>query len=139
MPLTRNYLALASAIAALVAVGCDKQVSQSISGTLVLADGTGANLPLRLYDSFEVCEGRYASGRTDGSGKFQFRTTTTLGGISVVTQSIALCIEREGNWAPLWSTITGGGAPTINLRCAPPRSTDDEFCDMTIEYSGSAA
>jgi hypothetical protein len=139
MPLTRNSLTLALTIAAVAAVGCDKLVSQDISGTLVLADGRGANLPLRLYESFEACEGRFVSGQTDGSGNFQFRTTTTLGGISVVTQSIALCTEREGKWAPLWSTITGGGAPNITLRCAPPKSTEDEFCDMKIDYSGSAA
>jgi hypothetical protein len=139
MPLKRNYLALPWAVAAIFAAGCDRQVQQTISGSFKGINGPNADLPLRLYESFEMCEGQYVETRTDELGAFRFRTTSTKGGISEVTQSIALCAERDGRWAPLWSTIIGGGAAAIALECGPPKSSSGEFCEMRIQPSGSAA
>ena len=139
MPQKRSHLTLMAALCAVLAAGCDRQVSQTISGSLATSDGPSANLPLRLYESFQTCEGQYVEARTNEIGAFQFRTSTTKGGISEVTQSIALCTNHDGQWAPLWSTITGGGSPAITLICGPPKSADAEFCEMKTQPSGSAA
>jgi hypothetical protein len=139
MPLKRNYLTLVAGVAAVFSAGCDRQVPQTVSGSLASAEGPTVNLSLRLYESFEGCSGRYVETRTNDQGEFHFRTSSTKGGISEITQSIALCTEQNGQWIPLWSTITAGGATTITLRCAPPKSSDDEFCEMKIVPPGSAA
>jgi hypothetical protein len=140
MPLKRNYLTFAFAAASVLTTGCaDHQLPQTITGSLELPDSSSANLSLRLYDSFEKCEGSYVEAPTNEAGEFKFQTTTWKGGISEVTQSIALCIQRDGKWTPLWSTITGGGSAAITLVCKPAQSADDEFCDMKIPSSGSAA
>jgi hypothetical protein len=139
MPLKRNYLTFALAMATVVTTGCaDRQLPQTITGSLSTRDGSGANRSVRLYESYEKCEGNYVEARTNEAGEFKFQTTTWQGGISEVTQSVALCVERDGKWLPLWSTITGGGAEAITLVCKPAQSADDEFCEMRMPSSGSA-
>ena len=133
MPLSRKLLATTVLLCASLVSGCDTQVAQVISGTLTSESGPVANSTLRLYDSFRTCEGAFVEGNTDQHGKFRFTTVSTKGGISVVTQSIALCSEQSGKWIPLWSTITGGGSEAIGLECKPRDSQDDEFCDMNIQ------
>jgi hypothetical protein len=139
MPLGRNLKALALAIGMSLLLGaCDKQVQQTITGTLASSTGPTANMHLRLYESFKTCEGTFVEGRTDAQGAFKFRTVSTRGGISVVTQPIALCVEESGRWSPLWSTVTGGGAESMVLTCGPQavgresRSAADEFCDLMV-------
>ena len=133
MPLSRNLLAITVLLCASLVIGCDTQVAQVISGTLYSEDGPVANSSLRLYESFRTCEGNYVEGNTDQMGKFRFNAASTKGGISEVTQSIALCSERAEKWVPLWSTITGGGSEAIFLECKPRGTQDDEFCDMKVQ------
>ena len=139
MPLKRNFLTPVAAVAAVSIGGCDTQVPQTISGSLATPEGPAENQSLRLYESFQTCEGHFVEARTNEVGEFQFRTSSTKGGISEVTQTLALCAERDGNWSPLWSTITGGGAAAVTLQCGSPKSSEDEFCEMKIQPSGSAA
>ena len=98
-------------------------------------------MKLRLYASYPNCEGEYIETETDDDGSFIFHTESTRGGLSVVTQSIALCVKEEGSWRPLWATITGGGAPTIKMTCQPVESDDpfEEFCDIESDYSDKNA
>jgi hypothetical protein len=139
MPLKRNYLALVVAVAAVPIGGCDTQVPQTVSGSLATPDGPAANQSLRLYDSFRTCEGHFVEARTNEAGEFRFHTSSTKGGISEVTQSLALCAERDGKWRPLWSTITGGGAAAVTLKCGSSKPTRAEFCEIKIQPSGTAA
>jgi len=117
----------------LALAACDKQVAQKITGTLASESGPVANASLRLYRSYQSCNGDYAQAQTDASGRFLFSTESTKGGISVVTQEIALCTEQMGAWKPLWSTITEGGAPKLVITCKP-KTVDEESCDIQAIY-----
>ena len=128
-------------LVALAIVACDKQVPQVITGTLALGEFPSGNMKLRLYASYPDCEGEYIETQTDKDGSFDFHTESTRGGLSVVTQSIALCVEEDGAWHPLWATITAGGAPSIRMKCQPVESDDpfEEFCDIETDYSDKNA
>ena len=97
-----------------------------------------ANENLRYYASFKSCEGDYIDFTTDAGGRFRLQTESTQGGVGVVTQEIAICFEQVGKWYPLWSTVTGGGAPKIVLACAPPQDPDTELCELTIPGASDA-
>jgi len=120
---------------------CDQVLPQALTGTLHTTDGAWANQPLRLYASYPACDGAFVETRTDGNGAFRFATETTKGGLSVVTQSIALCVQKSGAWVPLWATIIGGGAKSITLTCRPPTGNDPfaEFCEVNADYSARDA
>ncbi len=130
-----NRLAAVALVPACVLAlsACDKQVTTEVAGSLVSDSGPMADVPLRLYESYKACEGQSFETKTDTSGRFSFKTESTRGGISVVTQEIALCTQQSGEWKPLWSTITEGGAPKLVLTCKPP-SGEDEFCDIRAVY-----
>lgn len=123
---------------AVVLTGCDKQVPQEITGSISLGSGPMADTKLRLYASEKSCEGEYVESTTDTNGAFRFETESTRGGVGVVTQSIAICAEQSGDWKPLWSIVTGGGAPRIILTCKPTASEDEEFCDITVPSASDA-
>ena len=134
----RKTRCIAALSFALVLVGCDKQVPQEITGSIAFGSGAVANTKLRLYASEKTCEGQYVEAVTDATGGFRFQTESTRGGIGVVTQAIAICSEQSGDWKPVWSTITGGGAPRIILTCKPATDEEQEFCDVKVP-SGSDA
>lgn len=121
-------------------VACDTQVPQVITGTLSLSEGPVANRTIRLYASYPLCQEAFVETRTDASGAFRFQTQSTKGGLSVVTQSIALCIERSGSWTPIWATILGGGAHRIDLTCKPVVGDEPfaEFCEVKARYDNDA-
>ena len=108
-----------------------------ISGTLSMDGTPSANVELRLYASYPECEGVYIQSKTDSNGSFLFRTESTKGGISEVTQLIALCVEKDGSWRPLWAPIIGGGASSIKMTCKPEKRDDpfDKFCTLDVDYS----
>ena len=115
---------------------CDKQVDQIISGSIKLEKIQVIQKPVRIYSSYKKCEGNYMETMTDSNGAFTFNTTSTRGGLAVVTQSIALCISKENKWQPLWSTIVGGGANQIILNCTSVgKNSDEEFCDIKMNYN----
>lgn len=115
---------------------CDQDLPQVVTGTLHTTEGAWANQSLRLYASHPACDGAFVETRTDGNGAFRFATETTKGGLSVVTQSIALCIQKSGAWVPLWATIIGGGAKSMTLTCRPRTGNDPfvEFCEVNADY-----
>ena len=117
---------------------CDKRIPQEVTGTLSSDAGPLTDTPVRLYSSFRKCDGKFFEVRTNSNGAFRFNTESTRGGLSVVTQKIALCTERGGTWEPLWSTITGGGATRIVLNCKPPQG-EGEFCDIKVTYGKADA
>ncbi len=138
MPLSRNLLMFSCLLFMPFLCACDTQVPQTINVRVSSDLGPITDMPLRLYESFRACEGTFVEGHTDEKGAFRFDTVTTRGGIAEVTQSIALCAEKSGRWEPLWSTITGGGAESMDLECGPNavarelRSAADEFCELTV-------
>jgi len=115
---------------------CDQQLPQVVTGSLRTADRAWATQSLRLYASHPACDGAFVETRTDANGTFRFTTETTMGGLSVVTQPIALCVEKSGAWVPLWATIIGGGAKSITLTCQPRTGNDPfvEFCELNADY-----
>ncbi len=129
---------VALSIAASLGVSaCDRDIPQTIVGTLASHEGPVAHQTLRLYASYPECDGTFLESTTDDAGRFRFTTRSTRGGMSVVTQSIALCTEVAGTWSPVWATVTGGGARTVNLTCMP-RIPDDpfvKFCEVKADYS----
>jgi hypothetical protein len=112
---------------------CDKQVATEITGSLASEFGPMANIPVRLYESYKACDGEPLETKTDANGRFRFETESTRGGISVVTQEIALCTEQSGQWKPLWSTIIEGGAAKLVLSCKP-QNDEGDFCDIQAAY-----
>jgi hypothetical protein len=141
-PLNSVVMHLRSSVAALIVVacaglsGCDEQIPQLVTGSLSLKEGPVANRALRLYASHPNCEGTFAEARTDANGRFNFRTESTRGGVSVVVQPMALCVEHSGRWTPLWATLIGGGANRITLMCRPHDTNDpfDQFCVVDAQY-----
>jgi hypothetical protein len=115
---------------------CNKTIPQTVSGVLSSNGGPESNLPLRLHASHKKCEGKFVESKTDSSGVFRFSTHSVRGGLAVVTQQIALCVEKPGAWVPLWSTIIGGGAHSLQLNCKPRLKEDPfvEFCEVKANY-----
>ena len=120
---------------------CDKTIPQTFTGVLSSNSAPESNLSIRLYASHKKCEGEFLESKTDSSGVFSFSTHSVRGGLAVVTQSIALCVEKSGSWVPLWSTITGGGAHSLQLNCKPRPKEDPfvEFCEIKANYENKDA
>ena len=129
----RHSLAVWGIVACVVS-GCDKQIPQTVVGTINTAAGPASNIAVRLYPSFRTCEGQFLEGRTDASGRFSFFTESTRGGLSVVVQHLALCTEVAGKWQPLWSIVTGGGATRVVLNCQPQKNDEGENCESEFTY-----
>lgn len=133
-------MALSAACFAVSLSGCDKQIPQRVTGTLVGPSGPVSNVELRLYPSYQECSGTFIEAKTDDRGAFTFLTQSTQGGLSVVVQELALCTKDARGWAPLWSIITGGGATLVKLTCrSDEKSADGEFCDSDFIYGASDA
>ena len=132
----RNSIAALALSGSAALSGCDEQVPQLVTGSLLLKEGIAANRAIRLYASYPNCDGAFVESRTDAEGRFNLRTESTRGGVSVVTQPMALCVEQSGKWAPVWSTIMGGGAKRVTLTCRPHDTKDpfDEYCKVHAQY-----
>jgi hypothetical protein len=115
---------------------CNKTIPQTVTGTLSSNEGPVSNQTVRLYASHPGCEGEFVESKTDSSGVFRFATQSIRGGLAVVTQPIALCVENSGAWVPLWATIIGGGAHSLQLTCKPRTKEDPfvEFCEIKANY-----
>jgi hypothetical protein len=110
-------LAVAAVTASLSAPACtgDREVEQSFV--------VRANLEEPNAQSLWVVEGEDCTGERVPAGWYRdgvwiFRLSTTLGGIGVVTQELAVCTsEPSGPPNLLWHTIQGGGEPVLVLSC----------------------
>lgn len=130
---------MCAACLALPLSGCDKQISQRVTGTLAGAKGPASNVELRLYPSYQKCAGSFIEAKTDDRGSFTFHTESTRGGHSVVVQELALCTKDVRGWVPLWSIITGGGAPLVKLTCRAEKNAEGEYCESDFIYGASDA
>jgi len=91
----KHFPCLLLAAASLVNTGCDREVAQIV--TVDVAEWTPAPQAVRLYAAPE-CTGEFLIATNPSRGKFMFRTSSTKGGVGVVTQELSLCHELEGHW-----------------------------------------
>ncbi len=125
-----NYLALAAAFALPLLAACDQQISQTVVVRANVKSGDGDSLWL-VEDN--QCIGNRMKAGWYRDGLWIFRLSTTRGGLSVVTQELALCVN--GATAPptkVWHSLHGGGASLLVLSCVlgepnPCRLYQDEY------------
>lgn len=112
-----NHLvfAVAAALALPLLAACDRQIPQTVIAR--------ANVESAGLDSVWLVESDQCAGERIGPGWYRdglwiFRLSTTRGGLGVVTQELALCVD--GATAPptkVWHSVHGGGAPLLVLSC----------------------
>lgn len=107
----------------LSAVGCDKQIAQKV--TVNVRDWTASPESMRLHAAIG-CTGDYIEAARSEDKTFTFATSSTRGGIGVVTQEVALCFPSDHEWRQLWSSRHGGGAKEILIKCDSETSCIDE-------------
>lgn len=107
-----NGLCIAIVLALLS--GCDQRVDQVV---IVGVEGATSLEHVRLGSS-AACERAGQLRGTIGSGLIVFETSSIRGGLSAVTQDLAICSVREdAPGRPLWVGLTGGGADVLVLSC----------------------
>lgn len=108
--------------------GCNTEIPQEVSVKFV--EEPEASEIVALFESLE-CSGNYLPARVVSNGEYVFITKSVRGGIGVVTQELALCVQRGSQWNLIWSGLHGGGAKRIEILC---ESFSVGNCQDEIEY-----
>ena len=95
--------------------GCDRQIEQTV---VVRANLESASLNSLWLVETDDCGSAPIRADWYRDGLWIFRASSTRGGVGVVTQELALCInDGHSSNTRVWHSIHGGGAPLIVLSC----------------------
>lgn len=110
-----NQFALAVAALALpLLAACDRQISQTV---IVRANLENAGLDSLWLAEADQCSGERIKPGWYRDGLWIFRLLSTRGGVGVVTQELALCVNGAAQPTKAWHSVHGGGAPLLVLSC----------------------
>jgi hypothetical protein len=128
-------LTLLFVVAVLVvsASGCSMGKEQHISVVIKRNGSPAVGTEVRSYNA-KNCEGPHGTKQPAFDGWLEFNRSTKLDGVHDVTEELSICVEMQGSWRPLLSTVNGAGPSRIDLICelgGPSPTCDTKFDGVT--------
>ena len=115
--------------------GCDKHQQQIVSITLTRDTRPLPGADVRLHAG-QNCKGSFQSGKTSDEGQVRFTRNVEMGGISVITDELSVCVNSSGNWESIFSSLHGPAPRLLELKCTvdtPPGNCASSFDGQPFE------
>lgn len=97
-------------------VACERTVHQRIDGHISLLSMPVSQKNLRLYRSIE-CSGEFTEATTNNQGVFFLQSQGVRDWRKTHLRTLTLCLEKSGNWNPIWVSTHDGAVQRFELKC----------------------